>query len=134
MAPPALALNPVTNITSTTAQSGGNSVNISQLSGFNPTAKGVVFSKTNTIPTLADSFTNEFISDPTTNDWISIMTGLSPNTLYYVRSYISTDQPTTKYSTNTLSFTTLSGPSIPKSVNILGETLVFNGKRIVSNS
>jgi hypothetical protein len=79
---PTVTTQAVSNITTTTATGNGN---ITDLGGPNPTAHGVVWNTTGT-PTLADSSTNEGAAG-STGPFTSDITGLSPNTTYYVRAY-----------------------------------------------
>lgn len=69
-----------TSITSTTASSGGN---ISYNGGASVTAHGVCWA-TFHAPTTSDSSTNDGTG---TGEFISSLTGLSANTIYYVRAY-----------------------------------------------
>ncbi len=79
---------PITDITQTTATGGGN---IAADGGFPVTARGVCWSNASN-PTTADSHTTDgsgigvFASD---------LTGLSPETLYYVRAYATNSAGTT---------------------------------------
>ena len=70
----------VTNITPTSAVSGGD---ITSDGGVNVTARGVCWS-TSMNPTIADNHTTD---GGGTGLFISHLTGLSPNTTYYVRAY-----------------------------------------------
>lgn len=70
----------VTNISATSATSGGN---ITSGNGSAVTARGVCWS-TSSNPTIANSKTVDGSGDGT---FMSSITGLSPNTLYYVRAY-----------------------------------------------
>lgn len=89
----------VTNIGATTATGNGN---ITDLGGPNPTAHGVCWS-TSANPTTSDSHTNEGAAGAT-GAFTSNMTGLSPNTTYYVRAY-ATNTGGTSYG-NEVNFTT----------------------------
>ncbi len=96
--PPTLTTTATSAITSTTASSGGN---ISSNGGATITARGVCWS-TSQNPTIA-------LSTKTSNgtgsgSFASNITGLSPNTLYYVRAY-ATNGAGTAYG-NQVSFTT----------------------------
>ena len=98
------ATTTVSAIGSTTAVSGGN---ITYNGGATVTASGVVWSTTST-PTIE-------LSTKTTNgaangSYTSSITGLTPGTLYYVRSY-ATNSVGTNYGAQT-SFTTLNTPTI----------------------
>ncbi len=96
---PTLTTTAVTNITQTTASSGGA---ITDDGGADITAKGVVWS-TSTSPTLD---TNEgFTSNGTgTTEFNSDLTGLTAGTTYYVRAY-ATNSAGTGYG-NEVQFTT----------------------------
>jgi uncharacterized protein (TIGR02145 family) len=88
----------VTEITATTAVSGGEITN----DGGSPvTARGVCFS-TSQNPTISDSTTNDGSGNGV---FVSNLTGLMPDTLYYVRAY-ATNGVGTFYG-NEVSFTTL---------------------------
>lgn len=107
---PGVTINilPATTITSTSAIGGCSSLSPSV---YTVLAKGVCWSSVNTVPTLSDNYTDEFPSDPTANIFNSTMTGLTPNTLYYYRTYVTTTAPTpTTYSPTVEQFTTSSGP------------------------
>ena len=98
------ATTTVSSIGATTATSGGN---ITYNGGATVTTSGVVWSTTST-PTIA-------LSTKTTNGaangaYTSTITGLTPGTLYYVRSY-ATNSVGTSYGAQT-SFTTLNTPTI----------------------
>ena len=91
------ATNAAGAITSTTATSGGTVSSSVAL-----TATGVVWSSSSIQPTLADNFTND---GTLAGSYVSNMTGLSPNTLYYVKAY-ATNVSGTTYGPR-ISFTTL---------------------------
>ena len=78
--PSLAATTAVTNISATSATSGGN---ITSGNGSAVTARGVCWS-TSSNPTIANSKTVDGSGDGT---FMSSITGLSPNTLYYVRAY-----------------------------------------------
>jgi len=93
--------NPITNITQSSATSGGN---IKSDGGFPVTARGVCWS-TSSNPTTSDRYTADGSG---TGIFTSEISGLSGNnTLYYVRAY-ATNSNGTEYG-NQLSFTTTSG-------------------------
>ena len=92
--------NAATNITISSATSGGTTLNAN---GGTISAKGVVWNTTSspTLPGLGS--TNDGSG---TADYVSSITGLDPQTQYYVRAY-ATNEGGTGYGTN-VSFTTLS--------------------------
>lgn len=94
---PALTTADITEITKTTAKSGGN---ITSDGGATITARGVCWS-TEQNPTLSDSKTSDGTG---TGSFVSNISGLSSNTTYYIRAYATNDNGTA-YG-NTLSFTT----------------------------
>lgn len=95
---PTLTTTAASSITSTSASSGGSSISDG---GASITAKGVCWS-TSTNPTIANSNTNDGTG---TANFTSSITGLLPNTTYYVRAY-ATNSAGTGYG-NQISFTTL---------------------------
>jgi hypothetical protein len=96
---PAVATAAVSAITQTTAQCGGT---IFADGGSAVTARGVCWS-TNPTPTVADSKTTNGTG---TGSFASSITGLTPNTSYYVRAY-ATNSTATGYGSAVL-FSTLS--------------------------
>ena len=90
--------NAVTSITASSAQSGGN---ISSDGGSIVIARGVCWNSYGA-PTTADYLTEDGSG---TGEFTSALTGLQPNTTYYLRAYASNADGTT-YG-NELSFTTL---------------------------
>jgi hypothetical protein len=101
---PTLATASVTNITQTTASCGGT---ITDDGGGEITARGVCYS-TSSNPTVADSKTSNGTG---TGSFTSSITGLSPNTTYYLRAY-ATNSAGTAYG-NELTFTTSENISLP---------------------
>jgi uncharacterized protein (TIGR02145 family) len=97
---PELTTSSVTNITQTTASSGGN---ITSDGGGAITSRGVCWS-TKSTPTISDNKTSDGTG---TGNFTSGITGLSANTTYYVRAY-ATNHVGTGYG-DTKSFTTQSG-------------------------
>ncbi len=93
-----IVTNPITNITSTTATGGGN---VKSDGGFPITERGVCWS-TSQNPTVSDSKT---IDGSGTGSFTSNLTGLTVNTIYYVRAY-ATNSKGTMYG-NQVSFTTV---------------------------
>ena len=90
---PSLTTNDVIlDVTSTTAQSGGT---ISSIGSSALTANGVCYSSTNQTPTINDLKTTDPIIS-TSYSYASNITGLTPNTTYYVRAY-ATNQFGTGY-------------------------------------
>ena len=94
---PTLTTTAASSITSTSASSGGTSINAG---GGTITSKGVCWS-TSQNPTTANSNTNDGTG---TTNFTSSITGLSPNTTYYVRAY-AVNSAGTGYG-NQISFTT----------------------------
>jgi hypothetical protein len=84
----------VSNITDVSAQSGGN---VASDGGASVTAKGVCWS-TSTNPDITDSKTEDGSG---TGAYTSQLTGLSPNTAYYIRAY-ATNSEGTAYGENVL--------------------------------
>ncbi len=102
---PLLATNSVGSITSNSATCGGN---ISSDGGSAVIARGVCWSL-GTTPTISDSTTNDRIG---IGSFTSSITGLTTNTMYYVRAY-ATNSTGTGYG-SILSFkTALLAPQIP---------------------
>ena len=97
---PVLSTTEVTGITQTTAMSGGN---ITDDRGSTVTARGVCRS-TSQNPTIRDSKTEDGTG---IGSFTSSISGLEPNTTYYVRAY-ATNSAGTGYG-STMSFTTLRG-------------------------
>jgi hypothetical protein len=95
---PTVTTTAVTNIALYAATSGGN---VTSGGGTNVTARGVCWS-TSANPTTAGSHTTDGSG---TGSFTSNLTGLTPNTLYYVRAY-ATNSAGTSYG-NQVSFTTL---------------------------
>jgi hypothetical protein len=120
-------------IGSTTATSGGN---ITYNGGATVTVSGVVWSTTST-PTI--SLSTKTTNVATTGTYTSSLTGLTPGTLYYVRSY-ATNSVGTNYGTQ-ISFTTLntatisataSATSITSSTATIGGTITADGGAAVT--
>lgn len=115
---PILTTFSITNITNTTASSGGY---VSSDGGATVTQKGVCWS-TQHNPTIAGSKTNEgpgIIG----NGFVSYITGLTPGTIYYVRAY-ATNGVGTAYGAE-VPFTT-TGSTIPIS-STPGSGVSFDG-------
>lgn len=92
-----LTTTAVTAITGTTASSGGN---VTADGGATVTARGVCWANS-PLPTISDNMTSNGTG---TGTFTSSLTGLLPNTTYYVRAY-ATNTSGTAYG-NQLSFTT----------------------------
>jgi hypothetical protein len=97
---PTVTTNNISSITSTGAVSGGNVVSDG---GASVTARGVCWSTTPN-PTVSNSKTTDGTG---TGAFTSTITGLSPNTIYYLRAY-ATNNNGTSYGAEK-SFTTSSG-------------------------
>ena len=97
---PAVTTYNVTDITQTTAVSGGN---VTSTGNGTVSAKGVCWS-TSQNPTISNSHTTDGTG---TGSYTSSITSLSPNTTYCVRAY-ATNEAGTAYGEN-VSFTTQSG-------------------------
>ncbi|HOY31638.1 MAG TPA: hypothetical protein PKW80_07135 [Bacteroidales bacterium] len=95
---PALSTANMTSVDGSSAISGGD---ISSSGGYPVTARGVCWS-TNPNPTIADNITS---NGSGTGTFTSTITGLIPNTLYYLRAY-ATNSVGTAYG-NEVIFTTL---------------------------
>src|SRR5690554_1560326 len=96
---PVLSTSAVTDITQTTAISGGN---ITSDGGATVTARGVCWS-TGQTPTISDNKTTDGTGAGT---FVSNISGLEPNTTYYVRAY-ATNGAGTGYASAMLFTTTL---------------------------
>ncbi|MEI7727606.1 MAG: hypothetical protein WCK09_21035, partial [Bacteroidota bacterium] len=105
---PTVTTTTVTSITQTTATSGGN---ITSDGGDWVTARGVCWS---TSPTPLISSGNFTLDGPWAGPFVSTITGLTGNTLYYIRAY-ATNSAGTSYG-DELSFTTL--PTAPTVVTL----------------
>jgi hypothetical protein len=98
--------NNVTDITHTTAVCGGN---VTVTDNVTITARGVCWS-TNSNPTVNDNHTSNGTG---TGNFTSSITGLTPNTTYYVRAYATNNAGTVYGAQKTFSTTALStAPSI----------------------
>ncbi|MFH0756340.1 MAG: fibrobacter succinogenes major paralogous domain-containing protein, partial [Bacteroidota bacterium] len=85
--PPTLTTSPVTSITESSAVSGGN---ITDDGGAEVTARGVCWS-TSESPDVTDDHTTDGTG---TGSFTSSITGLDPNTTYYVKAYATNEQGT----------------------------------------
>ena len=127
---PVMSTTVVTDITQTTAKSGGN---ITSDGGATVTARGVCWSISQT-PTIADYKTTDGTG---TSSFTSAITGLTANTTYYVRAY-ATNSAGTAYG-SALSFITQQGgssamPVLSTSVvTDITQTTVKSGGNITSD-
>ena len=94
---PTVTTTAVSNIAPTTARSGGN---VTADGGADVTARGICWSTSQT-PTISGNHTTDGTG---TGNFTSTMTGLTPNTTYYVRAY-ATNSEGTAYG-EVVSFTT----------------------------
>lgn len=97
---PTITTSSISNILQTSAKSGGN---ITNDGGSAITARGVCWS-TGQTPSITDNITSDGSG---TGNYLSTITGLNPNTTYYVRAY-ATNSIGTGYG-STVSFTTQVG-------------------------
>ena len=99
--PPTVTTQSATSVTQTTATGNGN---ITNLGGANPTAHGICYGTSQNPSINNSSFTNRG-SASSTGAFTSSLTGLSPGTIYYARSY-ATNTGGTAYGEQ-VSFTTV---------------------------
>ena len=102
---PTVTTNEVKDVTQTTATCGGI-VTFSGGINFSVTARGVCWS-TSENPTIGDSITTDGTG---TGLFTSNITGLDPNTTYYVRAYVINSADSTGYGEQR-KFTTITDPS-----------------------
>jgi uncharacterized protein (TIGR02145 family) len=125
---PVVTTSAVTEITQTTATSGGN---VSDDGGSTITSRGVCWSLS-AMPTISDKKTTETGGS---GAFISHITDLTVNTLYYVRAY-ATNSVGTAYG-NQISFTTspIAVPALTtKDVVILSNYIISTGGNITSDN
>ena len=120
---PSVTTANVTNITSTTAISGGN---VTSTGGAAVTLRGVCWS-TSQNPTIFNAHTSDGSG---TGSFVSSLEGLLPSTTYYIRAYATNSQGTA-YG-NQLSFTTSPTITIPtvttaSVTNITSSTAISGG-------
>lgn len=101
--PPAVVLDSISDLTSTTATANGN---ITVLGIPNASQHGVCWNTTGA-PTISDSKTEDGI--PPAGTYNSYITGLTANTTYYIRAYATNDDATA-YS-NELTIIATDGPT-----------------------
>lgn len=126
----------VSEVTSTTAISGSLNLSIDQI-----LANGICYSTTNQTPTLNDSKTTDSIAVIMT----SKLSGLTPNTTYYIRAYatniegtgygdVITFKTTTTTATRTVTVSTIAGSTTGAYgyANGTGSNVLFNGPQSMS--
>lgn len=121
---PTLTTTTVSNISQTTAQSGGN---ITSDGGASVTARGVCWSVSQN-PTTANSKTTDGTG---TGNFTSAISGLTSNTTYYVRAY-ATNSTGTAYG-NQVSFSTTSSGTIPTMSSVTLSNITVNSASASSN-
>lgn len=103
---PSLTTNPVTLITNTTATTGGTYISLGNIS---ITERGIVYSTSNQEPTINDT---KIVTSPANNlNFTQNLTGLTPNTTYYVRAYARNSPNNLSYG-NVITFQTLPNTSV----------------------
>jgi hypothetical protein len=127
---PTVSTNTVTSITTTSAVCGGN---VTSDGGATVTARGVCWSSSTSSPTTSNSHTT---NGSGTGSFTSNMSGLSPNTFYYVRAYATNSQGTSYGSTRT--FTTPPPSTTPPTVSTntvssIGTTSAVCGGNVTSD-
>jgi len=105
---PTVTTTSISNITENSAQSGGN---VTDDGGSTVTAKGICWS-TSPNPTTGNNTTN---NGSGMGSFISQLSGLEPNTTYYVKAY-ATNSVGTAYG-NQLTFTTLGSGNVSPAFN-----------------
>ena len=121
---PTVTTTPISNIAISTATGGGN---VASDGGTTVTASGVCWS-VSTNPTIAGSHTSDGSG---TGVFVSSLTGLTGNTLYYVRAY-AINIVGISYG-NELTFTTLSMPTVTTSaVTNIAQTTATGGGNVTS--
>jgi hypothetical protein len=113
--PPTVTTQAVTSITTTTATGNGN---ITAAGETTPTIRGICYSSVNNPPTTTDDKVEDSGSFGT-GAFTESLTGLTPNTLYYVRAYATNTIGTAYGAVET--FTTLHSPPV---VNTLSATKI----------
>lgn len=122
---PSVTTTAISDITSTTATSGGN---VTSTGGTTVTARGVCWSLT-PAPTLANSYS---VNGSGPGIYQSYLSGLLPATTYYVRSYATNNVGTT-YG-NEITFQTDPGGSVlqGRPVIYLGRPVIYNGRPVTA--
>jgi uncharacterized protein (TIGR02145 family) len=106
---PTVTTTAISGITQTTATSGGN---VTSSGGATVTARGVCW-RTSSNPTISDSHTSDGTG---TGNFTSSITGLSPNTTYYVRAYATNSSGTSYGSEVNFTSSQLVVPALTTSV------------------
>jgi hypothetical protein len=115
----------VSNISSKTATANGN---ITYLGIPYPTAYGICWSTTNSTPTISNSYTSKGSASATGAFTVS-MTGLTPNSTYYVRTYA-----TNVYSTVYGDVVNFSTPAIAPTINSFTATSITGSSAVINAS
>ena len=125
--PPIVETTPVSNITLTTADSGGN---VTSDGGTEVTARGVCYSSTSSSPTIIGTHTSDGTG---MGSFISHMIGLTNGTTYYVRAY-ATNSAGTSYGTSDV-FTCNVGLPVLTTTTItnITSTAATSGGNVTSN-
>ncbi|MDB4924504.1 hypothetical protein [Mucilaginibacter sp.] len=124
----------ISTVTSTTAIAGGLIFNYDTV-----IANGVCWSTTNQTPTVDDSKTTDTIA----HHWVSNLSGLKPNTTYYLRAYATTSSGTgyggvVIFKTNatdavpTGTVTTIAGNGTSGYADGTGTGVLFDGPQTIS--
>ncbi len=122
---PTVTTTAISGIHQTSATSGGN---VTSDGGYTVTARGICWSTT-TGPTTAGSHTTDGSG---TGTFVSIITGLAPGTLYYVRAY-AINTMGTAYG-NELTFTTLTTPTVTTAAHSnVTKTTATSGGNVTSS-
>jgi len=122
---PTVTTNSVSAVAQTTATCGGNVTNDG---GATVTARGVCWSTTSN-PTTANNKTSDGTG---TGTFVSSITGLNSNTIYYVRAYATNSSGTT-YGVEQ-SFTTVGLPSVTTtSISSITQTTATGGGNVTDN-
>jgi hypothetical protein len=124
--PTGLTTKPITNITQTSSNSGGD---VTDDGGAVILSKGVCWSNTTNLPTINNSKTSDGSNIGAFN---SAMTGLLPNTTYYVRSYARNSVGTSYGNVLTFSTNALTIPLGVSTSNIssISQTSAISGGSI----
>ena len=131
---PTLTTTAISSITSTSANAGGN---ISSDGGAAVSARGLVYSTTSN-PTLSNSV---LTIGSGTGGYSGTISGLTPNTAYYVRAYATNSAGTgygdqvsfTTFSPTFATITTLAVSSVTSSSVIVGGNVITDGGTTVTD-